>query len=280
MTIGTTTVSAVIPAFNRSSTLRRALKSVYGQTRRPDEVIVVDDGSTDDTPERVQLDFPDARLVRQPNAGVAAARNRGVDATTSDWIAFLDSDDEWKPEKLQRQMIALRDSSDYHICHTNEVWMRNNRRVNEGKRHEKSGGWIFQRCLPLCVISPSSVVVRRSLLLELGGFDEAMPVCEDYDMWLRICARYPVLFLEEQLTVKYGGHDDQLSQKYWGMDRFRIRALKKILAEDVLSEKDRAAAVTALLEKTAIYIDGARKRGRLNDAERYEALRRQYENFV
>ena len=158
------TIAAVIPTHNRSAALRRALESVGAQSRPPDEIIVVDDGSTDDTPDWVQRDFPDMIYIYQENAGVSAARNRGVALARSEWIAFLDSDDEWRRKKLERQEAALAANPGYHICHTNETWIRDGRRVNEGKRHAKSGGWIFQKCLPLCVISPSAAVVRRSLL--------------------------------------------------------------------------------------------------------------------
>jgi len=272
------TSAVVIPTYNRSATLRGALDSVYSQTRAPDQVIVVDDGSTDDTSDWVERDHPNVTFVRQENAGVAAARNRGVALATTEWVAFLDSDDEWRPNKLERQLAALADNPGYHLCHTNEVWIRNGKRVNEGKRHAKSGGRIFRRCLPLCVISPSAAVVRRTLLEELGGFDEALPVCEDYDMWLRICARHPVLFLEDALTIKYGGHDDQLSRRYWGMDRHRIHAIEKILAENILPPEDREAAIGALTEKACVYIEGAKKRGKIEDAARYEALVDKYRN--
>jgi glycosyltransferase involved in cell wall biosynthesis len=268
-----TTVSAVIPTHNRSSVLRRALESVGAQTRPPDEIVVVDDGSTDDSAEWIRRDFPAVTLVRQENAGVSAARNRGVAQAQCEWVAFLDSDDEWRPEKLERQMRALEANPEYHICHTNEIWIRNGRRVNEGKRHAKSGGWIFRNCLALCVISPSSVVVRRALLERLGGFDETLPVCEDYDLWLRICARHPVLFLEEALAVKYGGHEDQLSRKYPAMDRYRVRALDKILGDGVLSPGDRKAAVRELLGKADVYIAGARKRGKRDEVARYREIR-------
>lgn len=269
-------VAAVIPTFNRSAALRRALESVRAQTRRPQEVIVVDDGSTDDTPGWVERDYPEVTCIRQANAGVSAARNRGVAAATCDWIAFLDSDDKWLPRKLEMQMAALAKAPEFLLCHTNEVWIRDGRRVNERKRHAKSGGWIFQRCLPLCVISPSAAVVKRSLLLDLGGFDESLPVCEDYDLWLRICSCHPVLFVPEALTVKYGGHGDQLSRRAPGMDRYRIHAIEKILSAGTLSPDDRAAAVRALLEKIEIYIEGARKRDKGEEVAACEALRAQY----
>lgn len=269
-------VSVVVPTYNRAGVLGRALDSVFSQTRQPEQVIVVDDGSTDGTSEVIKRDYPLVTCVRQTNAGVSAARNRGIAEASSEWIAFLDSDDEWKPGKLQGQLDALRQNPSFHICHTNEIWIRNGKRVNEGKRHAKSGGRIFQRCLPLCVISPSSVIVRRALLEELGGFDESLPVCEDYDLWLRICSRHPVLFLEEPLVVKHGGHDDQLSKRYWGMDRFRIHAIEKILNNVHLSPRDRTAAVRTMIEKIDVYIAGAEKRGKTEEISKYIALRDRY----
>jgi glycosyltransferase involved in cell wall biosynthesis len=279
--IGGTNQSAmavVIPTYNRSRRLRRALASVMAQTRPPDEVVVVDDGSTEDTTGWIRDEFPLVVYIRQKHEGVSAARNRGVMECRSEWIAFLDSDDEWRPEKLERQARALANNPDYHLCHSNETWIRNGRRVNEGKRHAKSGGRIFRRCLPLCVISPSAAVVRRSLLEEMGGFDESLPVCEDYDLWLRICARHPVLFLEEPLIVKHGGHADQLSRRHWGMDRYRIRAIEKVLSEGLLDPGDRRAAVHVLREKTAVYLRGARKRGKSDEVARYEAMLEKYDD--
>jgi glycosyltransferase involved in cell wall biosynthesis len=270
------TATVVIPTYNRCDVVRRALDSIFAQTWQPDEVIVVDDGSTDETGALVQREYPEVIYIRQANAGVSAARNRGIAEASSEWIAFLDSDDEWKPDKLERQLDALRLHPSLHICHTNEIWIRNGKRVNEGKRHAKSGGWIFERCLPLCAISPSSAILRRALLEEFGGFDESLPVCEDYDMWLRICSRHPVLFLDERLVVKHGGHDDQLSMRYWGMDRFRIRAIEKILNCAHLSPGDRAAAVRTMIEKIDVYIAGAEKREKKEEISKYIALRDKY----
>ncbi len=171
------------------ATVGRALRSVLAQTRPPDEIIVVDDGSEDNTSGMIRSTFPEITLITQANRGVSAARNVGINRASGEWIAFLDSDDEWQPDKLEKQLLTLAEHPDCPLCHTNEIWIRNGRRVDEGKRHTKSGGRIFKRCLPLCVISPSAAIIRRALFDEIGMFDEDLPVCEDYDMWLRICAR-------------------------------------------------------------------------------------------
>jgi glycosyltransferase involved in cell wall biosynthesis len=207
---------------------------------------------------------------------VSAARNRGIHEAKGPWLGFLDSDDEWRPAKLERQMGALERHPEYRLCHTNEIWIRRGRRVNPMKKHRKLGGRIFRACLPLCIISPSSALVHRSLFDDIGLFDESLPVCEDYDFWLRVTALHPVLYLDELLIVKHGGHHDQLSRRYWGMDRFRIRALEKAISSGTLSDEDRAAAIDALLEKIDIYLAGARKRERWDEAERYQVKRNFY----
>lgn len=230
----------------------------------------MDDGSTDNTADLIQTSYPEIIYLPQPNSGVSAARNRGIREASGEWLAFLDSDDEWLPDKLQRQMEAVTAEPETVLCHTDEIWIRNGRRVNPMKKHTKSGGWIFQKCLPLCCISPSSVVIHNAVFEDVGMFDESLPACEDYDLWLRVTARYPVHYLDEKLTVKYGGHDDQLSREYWGMDRYRIRALEKILDEDILSGDDRGAAESMLALKVRIYVEGAKKRGKFDEAESYE----------
>jgi len=269
-------ISVVIPTRDRCVAIRRALTSVLSQTQTPFEIIVVDDGSSDDTPSVVRREFPTVRYVRQDHAGVSASRNHGVGISSGEWIAFLDSDDEWTPRKIERQLQALAHEPDYDFCHTDEIWIRNGRRVNPMKKHAKYGGNIFERCLPLCAISPSSVLVRRSLLDSVGGFDEAFPVCEDYELWLRICSRIPVLFVDEPLVVKYGGHDDQLSRAHWGMDRFRIQALEKLLTNTTLGPTHRAAATQTLLEKIDVFVQGARKRGKVEEVTKYEEVRRRF----
>lgn len=240
-------LSVVIPTYNRAALISRALDSVLAQSRQADEILVVDDGSTDNTMDVISDRYPRISLLRQENKGVSAARNLGIRHAKGEWIALLDSDDEWKPDKLEKQLQILKDNPDYRICHSNETWIRHGIRVNPMKKHRKYGGHIFRHCLPLCVISPSSVVIHRTVFDDIGYFDESLPACEDYDLWLRICSRYPVLYLDEELITKYGGHTDQLSHKHWGMDRFRIFSLEKIISDPMLGESKRDAAIRIML---------------------------------
>lgn len=269
-------VGVVVPTFNRAHTLGRALDSVLAQTLRPRQIVVVDDGSTDATAELLAK-YPDVICVRQENRGVSSARNLGIRHCGCDWIALLDSDDEWLPEKLRVQFEALAENPGHRLVHCDEIWIRSGRRVNPADRHRKRGGWIFEYCLPLCVISPSAAVIERSLLIEAGGFNEQLPACEDYDLWLRVCSRFPVLYVDRPLLRKYGGHDDQLSRMHWGMDRFRVQALRDLLATGNLSESDRQAALASLRDKCRILITGARKRGNSEIVTQYEALLAQFE---
>lgn len=252
-------ISVVIPTYNRLSTITRAIDSVLRQTSSVDEIIVVDDGSTDDTESYLRANYPQVRFTYQQNQGVSAARNRGIKLAQHSWIALLDSDDSWLPNKIENIRQAQLENPDYHLFHSNEIWIRDGVRVNAMNKHGKSGGWIFQKCLPLCVISPSAVVINRELLDATGLFDETLPACEDYDLWLRICHRYPVYYIDQPLITKYGGHSDQLSNRYWGMDRFRIHALRNLLDKASLAKDDRQAAERMLEKKLNILLKGAHK---------------------
>lgn len=269
-------ISVIITTYNRIHTIERAIDSVLAQTLSPDEIILVDDGSQDETNQLIQTKYPQVKYIRQENKGVSNARNKGLSQSSGEWIAFLDSDDEWLPSKLKIQIKSLHEQQEFKICHTNEIWIRRGRRVNQLKKHKKSGGWIFSKCLPLCVVSPSSVLIHRSIFKEYGNFDESLPVCEDYDLWLRLCAFLPVLYIEKPQIIKYGGHRDQLSQKFWGMDRFRITALENIIDNPNLSNENRSAAIHMLLKKIDIYILGAKKRGKGEDVALYEEKRKKY----
>jgi len=272
----TDSISVIITTCNRKHTIERAIDSVITQKRPADEIILIDDGSTDHTDQLVQKKYPNLKYVWQENQGISHARNTGISLSSGTWIALLDSDDEWLSSKLDTQIRALQDKPDYRICHTNELWIRNGRRVNPMKKHEKSGGFIFKKCLPLCIISPSSVMMQRSVFEAYGRFDESLPVCEDYDLWLRFCAFLPVLYLEDPQILKYGGHKDQLSHKFWGMDRFRIKAIEKIIDNPDLTPENRKAAINTLLDKIDIYILGAKKRGKTDEVLIYQKKRERY----
>ena len=261
-------ISVIIPVYNRYNLIDRAIKSVLQQTRPPDEIIVIDDGSTDGTDMIIKKNYPDIILLQQKNRGVSCARNNGIKNAKGTWITLLDSDDEWLPEKLEKQLMTLQDNSSSQICHTDEIWIRNGVRVNPMKKHRKYGGNIYKYCLPLCVISPSSIMIHKDIFKDVGLFDENLPVCEDYDLWLRICSRYPVLYLRKKLIKKYGGHDDQLSLRFWGMDRFRIQALEKMINDPVLSENNRKATVATAINKVRILQKGLLKHNHKEEAEK------------
>ena len=270
-------VSVIVPTYNRAHTLPCALDSVLAQNLAVDEILIIDDGSQDRTRQLIQSRYPGCRYLYQTNQGVSAARNRGIREARGEWIALLDSDDAWLPDKLRLQQQALRNSPGYRLCHSDEIWIRNGVRVNPMKKHAKSGGRIFTDCLPRCVISPSAALLQRSLLDEVGLFDPDLPACEDYDLWLRICAREQVLYVDTPLVVKYGGHADQLSRAHWGMDRFRIQALEKLIRSESLSPPDLAAAIEMLRQKSRIMAEGAEKRGHQQRARQYRDLIRAYQ---
>jgi glycosyltransferase involved in cell wall biosynthesis len=282
-------ISVIIPTFNRADMLRRAIDSVLQQSLPPRELMIVDDGSSDATRELVTAiqqrttdsggvarAAPQVRYLYQSNSGVSAARNRGIRHASGEWLAFLDSDDAWLPRKLETQAKMLARFPGHRLCHTQEQWIRHGRRINQMKKHRKSGGAIFPSCLPLCVISPSSAIIHRTLFDDVGLFDETLPACEDYDLWLRICAHEEVLYVDTPLLLKYGGHGDQLSRRYWGMDRFRLQALQKILRDPGLRGDYRRLVQATLVRKARILREGAEKRGNHSRAAYFMAIEEHY----
>jgi glycosyltransferase involved in cell wall biosynthesis len=264
-------VTVVIPTYNRWPMVGEAIESVLGQTYPGFELIVVDDGSTDDTVAQLGKYRSRLRLFSQARKGVSAARNTGVRGARGDLLAFLDSDDLWRPKKLAFQADFMELHPEIAVCQTEEIWIRNGVRVNARAIHRKPDGDIFLPSLDLCLVSPSAVMMRRDLFMALGGFDEALPVCEDYDLWLRIAIDHQVALIPEPLVIKRGGHADQLSHSVWGMDRFRVIALQKLLRSDI-SRARREAAVDVLRRKIRILANGARKRGKEPEALAYEAM--------
>jgi len=260
-------VSVIIPTRNRAAMVREAVDSVLAQKDARLELIVVDDGSTDETPEVLSSYRDRIRLIRQDNRGVSAARNRGVQAARGEWIAFLDSDDLWLPGKLRAQLSFFASHPGLLICQTEEVWIRNGRRWNPKKYHAKPSGYCFGRLLERCLVSPSAVMMHRSLLDGVGLFDESLPACEDYDLWLRIGCRHPIGLVPEPLVIKRGGHPDQLSATVPALDRYRIQAIARLLETGELTEEQRAQAAAQLEKKARIYAMGCLKRGRREEAE-------------
>jgi len=245
--------------------LKRALESVFAQTHSPFEVIVVDDGSNDET-SKIQEDFPTIKYFYQQNGGVSSARNLGIQKATSEWIAFLDSDDEWHKDKLQEQVNFHKQNPEILMSYTDEKWIRNGCEVKVPKKFAKVGGSIFDDCLSHCIIAPSATLIHKSLLNVVGLFDETLEVCEDYDLWLRVALENKIGLVNKKLITKYGGDADQLSMKHWGMDRFRVQALEKIY-KLVSSQKE--LIVKMLLKKYNLLLKGAIKYDKMSEITHY-----------
>jgi len=278
-------VSVIIPTFNRAHTLGRAIESVLNQTHLDWELLVVDDGSTDNTDEVVQKTAQNNQTAPHKihyfnlptNRGVSHARNWGAQRAQGEWLAFLDSDDIWLPHKLEQQLkLAVPTANgarpERPLIHSDEIWIRNGKRVTPKRHHKKSGERVFTRCVDICCISPSTTMIHTSTFHELGGFREEFKVCEDYDLWLRLCARYSVAYCEEPLVIKHGGHADQLSYQYKAMDEFRVKALLDILDEPSLSEFERDYAKQSIAKKIEILRRGFHKYGHIQKVQELDQI--------
>lgn len=276
-------ISIIIPSYNRAEFLKEAIQSVLDQDyfscdsgASLFELLVIDDGSTDQT-KTVVDSFSSPIVYRYQNhKGVSAARNLGIKLSRGDYVAFLDSDDLWKKDKINVQMSLINSLPQTRICYTEEIWIRNMVFVNPKKKHQKYSGWIFEKVLPLCLLSLSSSLFHRSVFKEVGIFDEDLPACEDYDLGIRVALRYPIHLITKPLIIKRGGHSDQLSRKYWGMDEFRVRALEKAFRMD-LSPLQREQVRGELIKKCKILISGFGKRNKMSEVNYYSDLIEKYE---
>lgn len=266
-------ISVVLPTFNREVYLSRAIESVLTQTYRDFELIIIDDGSTDKTRSLVES-YQDERMsyLYQENQGISLARNLGIEKAKGEWVAFLDSDDEWLPKKLEKQNYFSQNHSHIQIIHGDEIWIRNGVRVNPMKKHQKSGGWIFEKCLKLCLISPSAVMIKKELFSKVGVFDPEMTVCEDYDLWLRITSKFEVGYIDDLLLKKYGGHDDQLSRKFKAMDEYRVKSMINLLESQKINHTQRESVLDELMKKLLILKKGFIKHGHLEKAKNVSRL--------
>ena len=268
-------IDVIIPTYNRCEMVQKALNSILAQTLPPSSIWVIDDGSTDNTEQFITTHYPQVNYCYQKNQGVSAARNLGILNSSSEWIVFLDSDDRWLPTKLEQQFLKTT-TNNRLWSHTNETWIRNGHLVNQHEKHKKPNGWIYQECLKRCCVSPSTVMIHRSIFNTYGLFDPILPACEDYDLWLRISAYQPILLIKEALTVKNGGHSDQLSYLHWGMDRFRIQSLQKLLEDNSLDKIKKEATRLHFIKLTTILYNGALKRDKLTDTRYYHSLLSKY----
>ncbi len=268
-------VSVIIPTFNRLEKLKRSVSSVLNQTYQDFELIVVDDGSTDNTKEWLEQQMiknnnknKKIKAIYQKNSGVSSARNTGILTSEGEWIAFLDSDDEWLEKKLQKQIDYIKENPHIKIVHSNEIWIRNGVRVNEMNKHKKLGGWIYLNSLPLCLISPSAVMIHKEIFKIHGSFNENYPFAEDYDLWLRLTPYYEIGFIEEPLIKKYGGDLDQLSRN-WGLDKYRVKTLENMLKSEKLSIKEKQETHKILKKKLKILEKGYRKHNKIQEADEF-----------
>ncbi len=264
-------ISVVLPTFNRAWTLAKALDSALAQDYLNREIIVVDDGSTDGTRELLAGYKDKIRVLFQDNKGVSAARNLGIRESRGSFIALLDSDDAWEKNKLSCQMAFFQSNPGAMICQTEEIWIRKGKRVNPKNKHKKPSGMIFEPSLKLCLVSPSAVMIKKQLFDRKGMFNEAFPVCEDYDLWLRISHDTPVFLIDTPLTVKTGGHGDQLSATH-SQDKYRIQSILNLIKSNVLSPDHEQAALNVFKEKCRIFANGCIKRGRKEEGAHYLML--------
>ena len=253
--------SVIIPTFNRRAFVKIAAESVLNQSFDDFELIIADDGSLDGTAETIRA-LNDSRIkyFYQENKGVSAARNAALKISRGEFIAFLDSDDRFRHDKLKITHAHIQDNPQYKIFHSQEIWYRAGSYLSQKKAHIKPHGNIFAAAARICSVSISTAVIHQSVFEKSGIFDETMPACEDYDFWLRAANLYEVFLIDEFLTIKEGGHPSQQSHKYPAMDRFRIAALEKIIASGKLFPENLKIAMYELAIKKGIFEKGAEKR--------------------
>lgn len=261
-------ISVIIPTFNRYEFTKKAIKSVKKQTRQAVEIIVVDDGSTDNT----HLLKNDRDIIYLPiphNGNPGFVRNRGVEAASGRYIAFLDSDDLWEKNKLELQLAFMAENPALRISHTRELWLRNNKTISQKTQKHVRQGDMFEDALKKCTIGPSTVLLEKSLYTETGGFREDLEIAEDYEYWLRITAANQVGYIDTPLTRKIAGHDGQLSEKYGHIEYFRIMGLKDLVDSAAFPEQKQQTALKALAEKCRIYALGCYKREKADEGDRF-----------
>ncbi len=254
-------VSVIIPVYNRADILKTAIESIFCQSYKNIEIIVVDDGSILPVKNFIQPYLNRIRLIElSQNKGVSFARNVGIKESQGEYIAFLDSDDIWLPFKLKLQMDFI-NKSGLSIVHTDEFWWKKGKFVNQGKRHKKYGGEIFEKILDTCRISPSSVLIKKNVFKKIGLFDEKFRACEDYDLWLRMALNYEIGYMPIKTIVKRFFLDDHLSMNVRHLEYLRLLSLCKFVSKNgKICFKKKIAAYREIDRKFLIVCKGVNKK--------------------
>jgi len=262
-------ITVIIPTHNREKLLAKTLESVLNQTVEVDEIIIIDDGSTDDTKALIlQYDNNIIKYINQKNNGVSSARNHGIRLASNKWLCFLDSDDIWETNKLEKQIQFHNENKHILFSHTDELWMFNQKIINQKKHQLKPSGFCFLENIPNTLIGASTVMIHKKVLEDVGYFDEELKACEDYDLWLRILRKYEIGLINQKLIIKVAGHEEQLSFTTKLMDTYRIKALQKHLDSDY---KD--ILLTEIIKKCDILIKGAIKHNNEQIRDYYSQLK-------
>lgn len=249
-------VAVVLPCYNAESTLQRALDSVFAQTYRNCHVCAVDDGSTDRTLEVLAANSHRCSYLSQIHRGPAAARNRAIQMSNSPFLAFLDADDRWLPAKLQRQMALLQEQPDVGlVCSTCLLGESEKEGGRALPRNVHPTGRLFQELISNCFVFTPTVVIRRGCLEDVGLFRESLAVSEDFNLWLRIAARWRIAYLQEPLVVVHK-RPASLSATVPDAERLKngIAALEDVRATcGQLSPLEARALAKALAERFYFY---------------------------
>lgn len=247
-------VSVIIPVYNRDYSLRDAVESVLIQTYKPSEIIIIDDGSFFQAKDILKNYKNNIKIIRhEKNKGVSASRNTGILASSSKYIAFLDSDDIFLPEKLELQINFMKENN-YQISHTNEFWYKKDRFINQNKKSKRYGGKILDKILDKCRVSPSSLIVERKVFEKSGLFDETLDVCEDYEISLRFALHYEIGYLDKNLIIKRAIEENSLSAAINHIEHIRYNILKNFYKkyEDRFNREEKEALLCELQRKNSI----------------------------
>jgi glycosyltransferase involved in cell wall biosynthesis len=300
--------TVVVPTCNRREMVAQALQSVLAQTYRNFELVVVDDGSTDGTPMHLmRLLGAEPRAVEilsrmnpaalnpffhqfvhdgipiqyqyHPNRGLGAARNRGIRHARGTYVAFLEAEDLWEPTHLQAQIAFLDGDGWARIARVGGRQAKDGTRARRSRRAEEASGWIFSQALEACPAGLSCAVVHRGCFAECGTFDENMPACDDYDLWLRLAARFPIHYVAGP-EVTHRSPRPELASHSWTWDRFRVYALEKAFQSGQLNPEQRFLVSQEIVRRCEHLVEGYRRQKSEERANFYERKRKRFAQEV